>query len=68
LLSAKGKTHAIILDFVGNVGIHGLPCEDREWSLEGVKRKKREVEVTERITQCDNCSHHFLTKNRVCDR
>jgi superfamily II DNA or RNA helicase len=68
LRSAKGKTHAIILDFVGNVGIHGLPCEDREWSLEGVKRKKREVEVTERITQCDNCSHHFLTKNRVCDR
>lgn len=68
LRSAKGKTHAIILDFVGNVGIHGLPCEDREWSLEGVKRKKREVEVTERITQCDNCSHHFLTKNKVCDR
>lgn len=68
LRSAKGKTHAIILDFVGNVGIHGLPCEDREWSLEGVKRKKREVEITERITQCDNCSHHFLTKNRVCDR
>jgi DNA repair protein RadD len=68
LRSAKGKTHAIILDFVGNVGIHGLPCEDREWSLEGVKRKKREVEVTERITQCDNCSHHFLTKNRICDR
>jgi DNA repair protein RadD len=68
LRSAKGKTHAIILDFVGNVGIHGLPCEDREWSLEGVKRRKREVEVTERITQCDNCSHHFLTKNRVCDR
>jgi superfamily II DNA or RNA helicase len=68
LRSAKGKTHAIILDFVGNVGIHGLPCEDREWSLDGVKRKKRTKEITERITQCDNCSHHFLTKNRVCDR
>jgi DNA repair protein RadD len=63
-----GKTHCTILDFVGNVAIHGLPCEDRDWSLEGVKRKKRIIEVTERITQCDNCKHHFLTKNRTCDR
>ena len=68
LRSAEGKSHAIILDFVGNVGIHGLPCEDREWSLEGVKRGKSQREITERITQCDRCSHHFLTKNRACDR
>lgn len=68
LRMCKGKTHATILDFVGNVAIHGLPCEDREWSLEGVKKRKREIEVTERITQCDNCKHHFLTKERICDR
>lgn len=68
LRMCKGKTHATILDFVGNVAIHGLPCEDREWSLEGVKKRKREIEVTERITQCDNCKHHFLTKDRICDR
>lgn len=68
LRMCKGKTHATILDFVGNVAIHGLPCEDREWSLEGVKKRKREIEVTERITQCDNCKYHFLTKNRICDR
>lgn len=68
LRACDGKTHCTILDFVGNVAIHGLPCEDREWSLEGVKRKKRGIEVTERITQCDNCKHHFLTKERICDR
>lgn len=68
LRMCKGKTHATILDFVGNVAIHGLPCEDREWSLEGVKKRKREVEITERITQCDNCKHHFLTKERICER
>lgn len=30
---------AIILDLVGNISRHGLPDDDREWSLEG--RKKR---------------------------
>jgi DNA repair protein RadD len=68
LRACEGKTHCTILDFVGNVAIHGLPCEDREWSLEGVKKRKREVEITERISQCDNCKHHFLTKERICPR
>lgn len=36
-----GKTVAIILDHVGNVARHGLPDEDREWALDGLKKKKR---------------------------
>lgn len=31
---------AVIIDHVGNVYRHGLPDEDREWSLEGRKKKK----------------------------
>lgn len=39
---AEGKTAAIILDHAENSLVHGLPTEDREWSLHGVPdgRKK----------------------------
>lgn len=40
LRPAPGKV-AVILDHAGNVITHGLPDEDREWSLEGVKKRKR---------------------------
>lgn len=39
---------AVIIDHVGNVYRHGLPDEDREWSLEGKKKKpteKREFQM-----------------------
>ena len=40
-----GKSVAYIIDHVGNVSRHGLPDEDREWSLEGVaKKSKRDAE------------------------
>jgi superfamily II DNA or RNA helicase len=43
---------AIILDMVNNVKTHGLPCIEREWSLEGkVKREKPE----QLIRTCDSC-------------
>jgi DNA repair protein RadD len=40
LRPAPGKT-AVILDHAGNVLRHGLPDDDREWSLEGRKRGRR---------------------------
>lgn len=42
---------AVILDLVGNISRLGLPDDDREWSLEGRKKVKREVEA---IT-CEEC-------------
>lgn len=39
LRPAHGKTHAVILDHVGNVHRHGWPDDPREWSLEGVVRR-----------------------------
>lgn len=42
LRPAPGKTRAVILDHVGNCLRHGLPDEDREWSLAGVVRRSRE--------------------------
>lgn len=39
LRPAPGKTHALILDHVGNVHRHGWPDDPREWSLDGVQRR-----------------------------
>lgn len=54
----NGKTHALILDHVGNVMRHGLPDEDREWSLDGERKGKREKADDEpglKLKQCERC-------------
>ncbi|ACB00854.1 MULTISPECIES: DEAD/DEAH box helicase [Cyanophyceae] len=38
---APGKSEAIIIDHAGNWEMHGLPCDDRQWTLEGVAKPKR---------------------------
>lgn len=40
LRTAPGKEHAIIIDMAGNMKRHGLPCQEREWSLTGRKKSK----------------------------
>lgn len=55
-----GKTEAIILDHVGAVMTHGLPDEDREWSLDGIKRGKRQAASNDepgvdRVMTCGKC-------------
>ncbi|WP_321337746.1 DEAD/DEAH box helicase [Breoghania sp.] len=53
----RKKPHpAIILDLVGNLGRLGFPDDEREWSLEGRKKVKREVAVVD----CPVCggAHH----------
>lgn len=52
-------SRAIILDMVGNVKHHGLPCIERDWSLTGkVKRPKPE----KLIRTCDTCLQVFENK------
>lgn len=52
----KGKT-AIILDHVGNSARHGLPDEDREWSLRGYSQGKKRTRDPDDIAirQCRMC-------------
>jgi superfamily II DNA or RNA helicase len=45
---------AYIFDHAGNVDRHGLPDDDREWTLEG-KEKKKQGEKTEPTRQCEVC-------------
>ena len=55
LRPAPGKTHAVILDHVGNVWRHGLPDQDREWSLEDGVKQAREKDIRDAIRQCPAC-------------
>lgn len=52
LRTFPGKDHAIILDHVGNYKRHGLPDDDREWSLDGNAKKKKQIES---IKICEKC-------------
>lgn len=61
LRPAPGKT-AVILDHAGNVLRHGLPDDEREWSLEGRKKAKRNAAANDNedaadvnITTCTQC-------------
>lgn len=66
---------AIIIDHVGNYARHGLPDDDREWTLEKKDRSQRaeKSEAAENtVTQCPACFLTFHSKNeareavRVC--
>ena len=61
----EGKT-AIILDHVGNYSRFGLPDEDREWTLEG--RKKKESGEVDHTVECKKCYCVFVPTERpaVC--
>lgn len=79
LRPAPGKDHAIILDHVSGTAMHGFPDDDREWSLEGVKKRKKgaagEAEMRVKtcpecfavhpmLPNCPACGHIYETKDR----
>lgn len=54
------KTHCVLLDHAGNVYRHGLPDQDREWSLEGrPKGKKKASADAVQVKQCEGCFRPF---------
>lgn len=57
----SGKDKLLILDQVGNWSRHGLPDDEREWSLEGRKRgrKRADDEPDVRVQQCPHCYYVF---------
>lgn len=59
-----GKT-AIILDHVGNVLRHGLPDEDRVWSLNG-REKNTKQQIGPSIRVCKNCFAAQLPGSTSC--
>lgn len=64
---ASGKQRAVILDMVGNYQRHGLPDDDREWSLQGRKKRTRQKEQnTIRARVCENCFRTYAGNGRIC--
>lgn len=59
LRPAPGKTHALILDHVGNVHRHGFPDDDRHWTLEDRPKRARNGETAPTVRTCQNCFAAF---------
>jgi superfamily II DNA or RNA helicase len=77
---SPGKGHAVILDHSGNSLRHGLPTEERHWTLDGTDKtaaKKRTVSVRvcpkcfsacrSGVTACPHCGHTFAVEARSID-
>lgn len=77
LRTFPGKSEAIILDHAGNVKRHGLPDDDRIWTLDGKVKKRASkpseipvktcpkcfATVASAATDC-LCGHHFVAVAR----
>lgn len=59
LRTAPGKTNAIILDHVGNTLRHGLPDQNRIWTLNGRKKGRGTGEQQEQRVNVVTCSRCF---------
>lgn len=63
----NGKTHAIVIDAVGNVYRHGLPWEKRLFSLRGKTRTEKNItDHSENIFRCGECFHVYESYLDVC--
>ena len=66
-------SEAIVLDHVGNVQRHGLPTDEREWTLEGRRKRANDalavkvcpvcfVALPSQASLCDSCGHQFISE------
>jgi len=59
-----GDDKAVILDHAGNINEHGLPDDEREWSLQGLK--KRDGGSGSTTQQCTGCFAQIPATARKC--
>jgi len=76
LRPSPGKDKAIVLDHVGNTLRLGHHLEEREWTLEGDQKGKREkctsvkvcpkcfAAMSAQASQCEECGHRFAAESR----
>ena len=62
-IEAGGKKKAIILDFSSNYTRHGLPDDEREWSL---KPKNKKIKEKATLKRCPNCQRPIPVISSVC--
>lgn len=63
-----GKDQAIIADHAGNAFTHGLPDDEREWTLEGRKKGGRTKSSDDAfsIRQCPDCYRVSASGTAIC--
>lgn len=64
---ATGKRDALVLDLRGAVWVHGLPEEDRVWTLDGSQGRTREAPA-ESLRRCSACHAIFSGAKTRCPR
>lgn len=55
LRAFPGKSEAVILDHVGNTATHGLPTEDRGWTLDGARERRGAPKPSISVRVCPSC-------------
>lgn len=66
-LRPKPGKRAIIYDFVGNCYRHGMPTDEREWTLQGrVKCRVPSGEPEIAARQCGECFRVYPGHDRIC--
>ena len=56
----SGKSHAIVLDHVGNIRQHGFPDEERDWTLnDRLKRGSKGGPAAPAVRECPECFAAF---------
>jgi DNA repair protein RadD len=55
LRPSPGKDEAIILDHAGNCMRHGLPDDDREWTLADREKRKKRAAAEVMVRTCGKC-------------
>ena len=62
-----GKPHATMLDLAGNYWIHGEPWVDHQWSLEGRKPSKKNIEESVlSVALCLQCGRSYNNLQTYC--
>ena len=62
----EGKTHAIVIDHVGNVLRHGLPDAPRVWNLDRREKRDKKDKDELKIKVCKACTGVFERFHKTC--
>jgi DNA repair protein RadD len=66
LRSHPGKTNCLVIDLVGAAILHGLPADERIWSLDGESRRAGPALV--QLARCNQCFAVFHVGPPTCPR